>query len=56
MYQGSYVVSDGVEAANWHVDYWEGSSAYTLLTPLYELDPEYGHLWYLEADRGCEAL
>ena len=50
MYQGFYVVSDGVADATWHVDYFEGSNAYTLLTPLYEFDPEHGHLWYSTSD------
>jgi hypothetical protein len=47
MYQGFYVISDGVAAPTWHVDYYEGAHAYTLLTPLHELDPEHGHLWHL---------
>lgn len=46
MYQGFFVVSDGVADATWHVDYVEGSNAYTLLTPLHELDAAHGHLWY----------
>lgn len=46
MYQGFYVISNGVAEANWHVDYHEGGHAYTLLTPLYDLDPEHGHLLF----------
>jgi hypothetical protein len=47
MYQGFYVVTEGVPATTWHVDYYQGANAYTLLTPLYELDPKHGHLWYI---------
>jgi hypothetical protein len=47
MYQGFYVVSDGVEQPSWHVDYLPGANAYTLLTPLYDLDPAHGHLLHL---------
>lgn len=50
MYQGFFIVSDGVADASWHVDYFEGSHAYTLLTPLYELDADHGHLWYSGSD------
>ena len=46
MYNGFYVVSDGVESPSWHRDYVDGAQAYTLLTPLYELDAEHGQLWY----------
>lgn len=46
MYNGFYVISDGVKAPAWHVDYCHGSHAYTLLTPLYELDADHGQLWY----------
>jgi hypothetical protein len=47
LYQGFYIVSDGVADASWHVDYYPGANAYTLLTPLYELEPGSGHLWYI---------
>jgi hypothetical protein len=46
LYNGFYVVSDGVESPSWHRDYVDGAQAYTLLTPLYELDAEHGQLWY----------
>lgn len=46
MYNGFYVVSEGVERASWHRDYVDGAQAYTLLTPLYELDADHGQLWY----------
>jgi hypothetical protein len=46
MYNGFYIVSDGVESPSWHRDYVAGAQAYTLLTPLYELDAEHGQLWY----------
>ena len=50
MYQGFYVVSNGVAEGNWHLDYYSGAHAYTLLTPLYDLDPEHGHLLYRSHD------
>ena len=50
MYQGFFIVSDSIASASWHVDYFEGSHAYTLLTPLYELDADHGHLWYSGSD------
>jgi len=53
MYNGFYVVSDGVTEPNWHLDYREGAQAYTLLTPLYELDADHGQLWY---DKGGETI
>ena len=46
LYNGFYIVSDGVDGPSWHRDYVDGAQAYTLLTPLYELDAEHGQLWY----------
>jgi hypothetical protein len=46
MYNGFYVVSDCVESPSWHRDYVDGAHAYTLLTPLYELDAGHGQLLY----------
>jgi hypothetical protein len=51
MYNGFYVVSDGVVAPSWHTDYADGAHAYTLLTPLYELDSAHGQLWYKSGDQ-----
>lgn len=51
MYNGFFVVSDGVVAPSWHTDYFDGAHAYTLLTPLYELDPEHGQLWYKSGEQ-----
>jgi hypothetical protein len=46
LYNGFYIVSDGVDGPSWHRDYVDGAQAYTLLTPLYELDAEHGQLLY----------
>ena len=51
MYNGFYVVSNGVAEPNWHVDYFGGAHAYTLLTPLYDLDPHHGHLLFLSPEQ-----
>ena len=51
MYNGFYVVSNGVAEANWHVDYFKGGHAYTLITPLYDLEPQHGHLLYLNREQ-----
>jgi hypothetical protein len=51
MYQGFYVVSHGVADPTWHVDYHEGSHAYTLLTPLFELDAGLGHLLHADGEQ-----
>lgn len=46
MYCGFLVVGDRSPDPSWHVDYEAGANAYTLLTPLFELDPEHGNLMY----------
>jgi hypothetical protein len=51
MYQGFYVVSHGVEDPTWHVDYHEGANAYTLLTPLFELEAGLGHLLHADGQQ-----
>ena len=51
MYQGFFVVSDGVADTTWHVDYHAGSHAYTLLTPLFELDAGVGHLLHADGQQ-----
>ena len=51
MYNGFFVVSNGVAEANWHVDYRDGAHAYTLLTPLYDLEPEHGQLLFLRDEQ-----
>lgn len=46
MYCGFLVIGDRAPAAQWHADYAPGAPAFTLITPLFELDPGHGHLLY----------
>ncbi|HXV27410.1 MAG TPA: hypothetical protein VD913_00445, partial [bacterium] len=46
MYCGFFVVGNRLDEEAWHVDYSNGANAYTLLTPLFELDKNHGHLLY----------
>lgn len=46
MYCGFLVVGDRAPAAQWHSDYAPGANAFTLITPLFELEPGHGHLLY----------
>jgi hypothetical protein len=46
MYCGFFVVSYQMTEPSWHVDYFENANAYTLLTPLFELDADQGNLLY----------
>ncbi len=46
MYCGFFVVGNHLDKEAWHVDYSNGANAYTLLTPLFELDKRHGHLLY----------
>ena len=46
VYCGFFVVSEQLAEAKWHVDYFEGANAYTLITPLFDLDGEHGNLLY----------
>lgn len=46
MYSGFLVIGDRAPAAQWHNDYAPGAQAFTLITPLFELDPGHGHLLY----------
>lgn len=47
MYCGFFVIGDRAPKPLWHVDYSMGTPAYTLLTPLFELQPEHGQLLYV---------
>lgn len=49
MYCGFFVVGNRLHKENWHVDYLEGSNAYTLITPLFDLAASHGHLLYKDA-------
>ncbi len=46
MYSGFFVVGNRLPVENWHLDYDDGANAYTLITPLFELDRSHGHLLY----------
>lgn len=46
MYCGFLVIGDRAPATQWHCDYAPGANAFTLITPLFELEPEHGHLLY----------
>jgi len=46
MYSGFLVIGDRSPGYSWHVDYQPGANAYTLITPLFELDPGHGNLLY----------
>lgn len=46
LYCGFFVVGDRASEARWHVDYRPGANAYTLITPLFELDPAHGNLLF----------
>jgi hypothetical protein len=46
MYCGFLIIGDRAPAAQWHCDYAPGANAFTLITPLFELEPGHGHLLY----------
>lgn len=46
MYCGFLVIGDRAPASQWHCDYAPGANAFTLITPLFELEPGHGHLLY----------
>ncbi|MFN3361875.1 MAG: hypothetical protein ACK421_10685 [Pseudanabaenaceae cyanobacterium] len=49
MYCGFLVISNGIAQPKWHYDYHPGANAYTLITPLLELAPGHGNLYYKDA-------
>jgi diadenosine tetraphosphatase ApaH/serine/threonine PP2A family protein phosphatase len=49
MYCGFFVVGNQAPKPLWHYDYHIGAPAFTLITPLFELEPDQGHLLYEEA-------
>lgn len=51
VYCGFLVVGDRAPAAQWHNDYAPGANAFTLITPLFELEPGHGHLLYKVGDQ-----
>ncbi len=54
MYCGFLVVSDHSPGHSWHADYRPGANAYSLLTPLFDLDPGHGDLLYKTASGAIE--
>jgi len=51
MYCGFLVIGDQAEDFMWHVDYFPDANAYTLITPLFELDDDHNHLLYKNDDK-----
>jgi hypothetical protein len=49
MYCGFFVVGKKMGRETWHKDYMDGANAYTLITPLFELEPSHGNLMYKDA-------
>ena len=45
-YCGFFVVGKKVDRETWHKDYVYGANAYTLITPLFDLDTSHGDLMY----------
>ena len=46
VYCGFFVVGKKMDRETWHKDYTDGANAYTLITPLFELDKSHGQLMY----------
>lgn len=51
MYSGFYVVGDHLNHELWHTDYLPGANAYTLITPLFDLEQQHGQLLYKDAQQ-----
>jgi len=49
VYCGFFVVGKKMDRQTWHHDYCDGANAYTLITPLFELDESHGDLMYKDA-------
>lgn len=43
---GFFVIGNRAPQPVWHVDYEPDANCYSVLTPLFELTPQQGHLWY----------
>lgn len=50
MYCGFLVIGDRAPSPLWHVDYEFGANGFTLITPLFDLAPDHGHLLFEAAD------
>lgn len=46
VYCGFFVVGKKMDRETWHKDFKDGANAYTLITPLFELDRAHGNLIY----------
>lgn len=46
VYCGFFVVGKGMDRETWHKDFSDGANAYTLITPLFELEELHGNLMY----------
>ncbi len=51
LYCGFLVIGNQSAQTLWHQDYRPEAPAYTLLTPLFDLDPGHGHLLYRDGER-----
>lgn len=51
MYCGFLVIGDRAPNSLWHVDYKPNANAYTLITPLFELDNDHNHLLYKTTEK-----
>lgn len=49
VYCGFFVVGKKMDRQTWHKDFQDGANAYTLITPLFELDKSHGNLMYKDA-------
>lgn len=46
VYCGFFVVGKKMDRQTWHKDFVDGANAYTLITPLFDLDKSHGNLMY----------
>lgn len=51
MYCGFFVIGNHLNEIAWHVDYFDGANAFTLITPLFELDKKHGNLLYRDENK-----
>ena len=49
VYCGFFVVGKKMDRQTWHKDYMDNANAYTLITPLFELEEPHGGLMYKDA-------
>lgn len=48
VYSGFFVVGDHLDKELWHVDYFDNANAFTLISPLFDLDAQHGRLLYAD--------